>query len=917
MINFIKRFKLVFILAGLLALLLAFIISAYLWLIPSMIASQKVQDFFTRQIYEKAGINVILKNFKLNTSKVPFVTLTADNFELSKNGNQIIVLKNIDSKVSLAQVKFKKVIINRLGADYIYVDVNKLLDIIPKTEKKEEKPLDWSVDVMNSIIYLKQLKVLYNINGVDFDIDTKNIEIDTSKGDKIPVKFDFSGKIKQDKYVVNLALKDNNKFYIKNKKLNIDDSQLSMNNSKVHLTGFLKDDKNYKLNVFAKGFDIKNIVALMESNTIVPNGAELLSFFDDIHGDFDFNFKVDSKGYEGKIDLHHLCFLFIPIENVPIHLHDGYVLVGRKDLHLKGFSGYYGTKKVNSIKFAGEIKDYMHKFLMNITADGIVSDDFAKYYLTPVVGIPLNIVGKADTRLIVTSEKGKYFLKWFFRMTENDNLLVSGEPISPYKERRFIASNMIVDGFLLRIKNLDYYVTVPGVAEWYRRKLISLRGLIDFAKGVDFRAMGFEIEKPVPSQFLNIIMRQNLLKEGTVVGKMMAVDGPKGVKLFGDLTLEKVKVPSQRLYIASARVNTDFNKINIESKGGYRRSHYEVTGDIFNNIAFPIIVNNIDFTLDNMDILKIVESFNQQGDGQTKSAISEDVSDDMPTFDMTNLQIKNCKFNLNKGTYGVLSVENVKANLTLDEKGELDLNSNKFDFAEGTTSCHVCCDLKNHKYHAKLGVRDVNSDLIATALLNLPKEISGKSSGIIDVTTDETMKMNGNIKFLVKDGTIGKIGLIEYVLNVASVFRNPLAMVSPLTIFDLMNIPNGKFDKIQGSLDIKDNIVENIKIKSYAPYLSAYIAGRYDMFKHDATLRIYTKMTNKKKGIYGILREISLGNIASRVSLGARNDVIYYSSEISELPDIEGDDKDAQIFVTRVDGDVENNNFLSSLKKLK
>lgn len=918
MLGFLKKFKYLFIIGGVITTaIVAFLVALYLWIIPSLVASQKVQDFFTKQIYEKAGVNVVLKNFKLNTKNVPYVTLTADDFELLKNGKEILVLKNIDTKVSLAKVKFKKVIVNKLGADYIFVDVNKLLEILPQTKQKEEKPFDWSVDIMDSIIYLKHLKVLYNANGVNFDIDTKYIEIDTSKPDKIPVKFDFSGIIKQNNYAVKLFMKDNNKFYIKDKKLFIDESVLSMNGSKVHLQGVIKDNKNYNVKAYANEFDIADIVALVRSNTIIHNGSELLSFFDDIHGSFNFNFKLDPKGIEGKIDLKKLSFLFIPVENVPINLRNGVVKVGKKDLYLSGFEGYYGTRTVNKVKFAGEIKDYMDKFLMNIKADGVVTDDFAKFYLSPVIGIPLNIVGKADTKLFVKSAKGIYDLKWLFRLSPEDNLLVSGEPISPYKEERVIVSNMSIDGFLLTIKDLNYYVTVPGVAEFYRRKLISLTGLIDFSKGVDFRRMGFKIEQPVPSQFLNIIMRQDLLKEGTVVGKMIAIDGPKGVKLFGDLSLDKVKVPSQRLYIGNAHVTTDFNKINIESKGGYRRSHYELKGDIVNNIAFPIIVNNIDFTLDNMDILKLVEAFNQQGDGETKSATNESVSEDMPTFDLTNLQIKNCNFNLNKGTYGDLSVENVKATLSLDESGDLDLNSNKFDFAEGTTSCHVCCDLKKHKYHVKLGVRDVNSDLIATALLNLPKEIAGKASGIINITTDDTMKLNGNIKFLVKDGTIGKIGLIEYVLNVASVFRNPLAMVSPLTIFDLMNIPNGNFDKIQGSLDLNDNVVENIKIKSYAPYLSAYIAGRYDMFKHDATLRIYTKMTNKKKGIYGVLRAISLDNIASRVSLGARNDVIYYSSEISEIPEIEGDEKDAQIFLTRVDGDVEHNNFLSSLKKLK
>ena len=58
----------------------------------------------------------------------------------------------------------------------------------------------------------------------------------------------------------------------------------------------------------------------------------------------------------------------------------------------------------------------------------------------------------------------------------------------------------------------------------------------------------------------------------------------------------------------------------------------------------------------------------------------------------------------------------------------------------------------NKKYNVKLGVLRVNSDIIANALLDLKREITGKASGFLDLTTDETMKLSGTIKFIIKDG---------------------------------------------------------------------------------------------------------------------------------------------------------------------
>ena len=50
--------------------------------------------------------------------------------------------------------------------------------------------------------------------------------------------------------------------------------------------------------------------------------------------------------------------------------------------------------------------------------------------------------------------------------------------------------------------------------------------------------------------------------------------------------------------------------------------------------------------------------------------------------------------------------------------------------------------------------------------------------------------------------------------------------------------------------------------------------------------------------------------------MSSRNEAHYYEAELSQLPELE-DERNCQIFMTKVDGDVEHNNFISSLKKLK
>ena len=72
----------------------------------------------------------------------------------------------------------------------------------------------------------------------------------------------------------------------------------------------------------------------------------------------------------------------------------------------------------------------------------------------------------------------------------------------------------------------------------------------------------------------------------------------------------------------------------------------------------------------------------------------------------------------------------------------------------------------------------VATDRISAFDVVLPKGIPYKgqilnqiAAKFLDLTTDKTLKLNGDIKFNVKDGTIGQVGYVEYILKVACLLR--------------------------------------------------------------------------------------------------------------------------------------------------
>jgi hypothetical protein len=454
--------------------------------------------------------------------------------------------------------------------------------------------------------------------------------------------------------------------------------------------------------------------------------------------------------------------------------------------------------------------------------------------------------------------------------------------------------------------------------------LVQINGNLDMADNMKILDLNINMPKALPAEFLNFISCQKIFKKGEISGKMSIDNHGKFPVMSGEFNIEKSFIPAQRLYIRKAKLKAEGNRIDLKAEGRLRREQYKFDGSVLNELRLPIIVKDVNLTVDNIDVEKILA----QGEGSadtnnaTQALVStgasgEEESDTMPPFQKGLIVIEKCSLNLLKGVYKEINFGNIHADMTLDKDGILKLKSNRFDIADGISSLRVNADLVNRKYAMKLGVKDVDSNIMATAILGMPKQISGKAKGFINLNADKSLKLNGEIKFNIKDGTIEQVGYVEYILKVASLFRNPLAMISPSMVVDLVNIPEGRFDEIEGEMKLENNVIKRMKITSTAPELATLIFGRYDLTTNDASLRIYTKFSNKDKGFAGALRNISLNTLATKLSISARNERNYYANELSMIPTLQSGEERAQVFLTKIDGDVINYNFLSSLKRIK
>ena len=223
------------------------------------------------------------------------------------------------------------------------------MSLVPQQEQKKEQPQSgWKVYWFDSLLSLKKCEILYDLDkNTHIKINGSDMLITKQKEPKF-VRFKLAININKGKHNIRLGLDDRDRVCIKDHKLLIDKALLAVNDSKVYIDAYADRDNNVGLTVYSKSFDVKNAVELLESNLVIPNGSEMLAFFKDFKGSFDFKISLTNKDINGIVRLNNGSVKIIPVNNLPIIAQSGLIKISKKDIVLSDFKGWYGTSKRNN-----------------------------------------------------------------------------------------------------------------------------------------------------------------------------------------------------------------------------------------------------------------------------------------------------------------------------------------------------------------------------------------------------------------------------------------------------------------------------------------------------------------------------------------------------------------------------------------
>ena len=870
--------------------------------LPYLVSNSKTIEYTKNFLEKNYPVNLELINPKLSTNNgIDFSLQTL----ILRDKKQVIILKieDFSTKFYLRDFLIKKFEPKYLNAKTIYADTGMLIKtFMPETQNQPQAGTpDIKISIFKTDYDIKNTEITYDLYGrKDLILKVKDFKTDGGK-------YYFKTNLDICKYLIKAD--SNGNLYYKDKKLYFDNFIISHREGKITVNGFSEDffaksNFNYDLKVQGRKFYLDDLkVSGLKALRGCIN-ADLALKPDDFNGCI----RVSNAYLKEEITDISLAAPLIDID------------VDKDKIKLNKVNGYF-NHPTNKYDVELVLKNYLNK---KISYDGILNINltkgFAKYFLSKKLGCPVEITGEPTSRVIFKGVPKKAEFIFLYRMLPGEDFTIDGRGLGLSDKERVAAIEFDVTPQKLFLKSGDYYITfIDKQGKEHRTSIITLKGDWDITKeGIILDNVGFKINKFIPAEFFNAITKQTTFRKGMLKGELKIDNKGEIPKIRGNLSLEKVRIPAEKIYIKEMTFVADDNYIKIDANGRYKKSKYTVNSKIINKLIFPLIVKNMDLTIDEIDVDKLLANLNLTEEEKTQTPDEEgDTGDNVAAFDVGNIIVEDSNITIKKGIYKDIDFSDLTAKSTLDKTSFFNLQSNKFNVAEGYSGLKLFGNVKENIFNLKLGAKDVNAQKIASTFLGLKDDISGKANSIIDVSIDNsTGFISGKINFYIKKGEMFLLGFSEYLMRAVNILRNPLSL-NINNFLGLFKYDKGDFNYVSGYVLLKDNQITDMQVKTQSDSMATYITGTYDLNYFDADLKIFAKFAKNNKTFLGGLGNLSFNNISSYVPLESLTEYTLYKEELNSIPDIDAKEKDTSVYIIKVDGDVGSSNFLSSVKKIK
>ena len=535
---------------------------------------------------------------------------------------------------------------------------------------------------------------------------------------------------------------------------------------------------------------------------------------------------------------------------------------------------------------------------------------------------PLKVKGNVDINSNITGTLNAIHNKTNLRLGRNSSVYYMGATLGSTSVengdfRVDISADNIIYPNAVKINNLQYNKIL---SDGRVQPQLSANGYIELLKNNDLKFNNFKIKtkRPTDAKIFNIIFRKPLIKQGLFTSDLIVNGRATSPKAIGEFNISKIDVPLFDATINDIKLDFKPDKIYINSKGKVITSELSANAVMRNNIASPLIFEDIKLHADLLDVNRVAEMLR---DFDVDSARTLSVNNS-GAIDLGSVIIKKSEIAADKIKIKNLNATDFVSHASLNDKMILDISDYKFKTAEGVVWGNIKYNLLNHKVNTSANVKNANAQIIAENLSDLKGQVFGKVNGNISLSCNGksqdlcTQTLAGSGSFEIKDGKMPKLGSLEYLLKAGNLVKGGITGLSIKGITDLITpYKTGEFESISGNFVLKDGIAENLKIYSKGKALNIFIKGSYNINNQIADMEIFGALTNSFSSVLGKIGSASLNTLFNTIPWINLSDLPeVMTSDVKQIPNIENA---TRLFNAEIYGDINGIDYVKSFKWMK
>lgn len=748
------------------------------------------------------------------------------------------------------------------------------------------------------------LKMTASIDGENIDLRKVNAELkiisaDTAKQISVP-----TGEI-----------------FVKDGNVTINGLSLMADKSKLFVNGtirkFYAKNPSYDIMMHGSNLAVKTLFRFASVLSQTTNFAKMIK---DCDGFLNVNLRATDRGLSGNANFKNLSFRHIK-SDIPVLFKDLPIKFTNKMIVLKNIAGEIGRTGSSPLFANITVENYLKIPVINGSLTLKPTSLFVERYVNTKLSHPLKLTGDVTVNVNIGGSVDSLGIYPTVKVNKEADVSYLSANLGDTDMLREFVGEMFLKPDKINVKRLDYvkYPTTSdgkktAIPMWTLNGVLKKRGNVYVPQSA-----AFTTHQNLPAKLLNFVFKKSLIKNGTFSCILRYKEEKNIPKILGIANISNADIPLYNLKIRSGKLSADEKEIHLLADGDLVSTKYKIQTDIENSLTLPIKVKESETKIQYLNLSRLISVINQWS---IESYKNTKLKTAMSTFKISDILVEKGLLQVKSIEYKDCPMTDFRAAFSLDKNSVLNIGAESFKIADGTAFGSVTYNVKTGETKSNVRMKGVDSNVIASSFLGLKNQITGKLDGNANITTiglndrERLKNTNGIIGFHMENGTIPKLGSIEYLLRASTLLRSGLMSLSVNNLIELLKpFKTGTFSKISGCLYLNDGILKDVAVFSQGENLSLYLTGDYDIAESESHAVVYGKLGKKTEGFFGPIGNLSASTLFALIPVS--ENVTEYEKEISKIPDIEYKNHDVRIFRATVDGDINMDKVTSSFKWIK